>query len=43
MAEIQQIYSQRVNQLHTNMRNWLQGEPLILGNIIHNDRRVTCH
>jgi len=37
MAEIQQnaeskqqIYSQRVNQLHTNMRNWLEGEPLIL-------------
>ena len=32
MKTIQQIYLQRVNQLHTNMKNWLQNEPFILEN-----------
>lgn len=26
----QQIYLQRINQLHTNIKNWLQDEPFIL-------------
>lgn len=26
----QQIYLQRINQLHTNIKNWLQNEPFIL-------------
>ncbi len=30
MEKIQQIYLQRVNQLYTNMKNWLQNEPFIL-------------
>jgi len=27
-----QIYLQRVNQLYTDIRNWLQDEPLVLEN-----------